>query len=103
MPHYVDDFEMSSPLMIERELQSSGILRGKNAIHGCWTIGFTANPPIKFELVDVYVGNNEICSLYSDVGRRQVVEMLTFNDDLHVIRSAALHGALAQDVFTQTP
>jgi len=32
LSHYVEDFEMSSPLIIERKIDPSGVLRGKAAI-----------------------------------------------------------------------
>jgi hypothetical protein len=83
---------MSSPLIIEREIDPSGVLRGKSAIREYWAIGLAAVPPLKFELIDVHVGVDAIGILYRSIGRRRVIEMLTFNDDKEVIRGAGLYG-----------
>ena len=95
LSHYVEDFEMSSPLIIERKIDPSGILRGKPAIREYWAIGLAAVPPIKFELIDVHVGVNAIGILYRSIGRRRVIEMLTFNEDKQVIRGGGLYGGPA--------
>jgi SnoaL-like domain len=69
LSHYVEDFEMSSPLIIERKIHPSGVLRGKAAIRKYWAIGLAAVPPIQFELIDVHVGVNTIGILYRSIGR----------------------------------
>jgi hypothetical protein len=42
LSHYVDDFKMSSPLIIERKKDSNSVLRGKFAIRDYWAIEFAA-------------------------------------------------------------
>ena len=95
LSHYVDDFEMSSPLIIERKKDPSGVLRGKLAIRDYWAIGLAAIPPLQFELIDVHVGVNTIGILYRSVGRRRVIELLTFNENKEVIRGSGLYGGPA--------
>ena len=95
LAHYVDDCEMSSPLIVERKRDPSGVLRGKAAIRDYWAIGLAANPPLQFELIDVHVGVNMIGILYRSVGRRRVIELLTFNEDKAVIRGNGLYGGPA--------
>jgi hypothetical protein len=95
LSHYVDDFEMSSPLIIERKKDPNGVLRGKAAIRDYWAIGLAANPPLRFELIDVHVGVNTIGIVYRSVGRRRVIELLTFNADKEVIRGSGLYGGPA--------
>jgi hypothetical protein len=95
LSHYVEDFEMSSPLIIERKIHPSGILRGKPAIREYWATGLAAVPPLKFELIDVHVGVNAIGILYRSIGRRRVIEMLTFDEDKQVIRGGGLYGGPA--------
>jgi hypothetical protein len=95
MSHYVEDFEMSSPLIIERKIDPGGVLRGRAAIREYWAIGLAAVPPIQFELIDVHVGINSIGILYRSIGRRRVIEMLTFNDQGKVIRGGGLYGGPA--------
>jgi hypothetical protein len=87
--------EMSSPLIIERKKDPSGVLRGKAAIREYWAIGLAAVPPLRFELIDVHVGVNSIGIPYRSIGRRRVSEMLTFNDQKEVIRGGGLYGGPA--------
>ena len=49
LSHYTDDFEMSSPLIVERMQEPSGVLRGKAAVRDYWAKGLAVVPPIKFE------------------------------------------------------
>lgn len=86
---------MSSPLIIERKIDPSGVQRGKAAIRDYWAAGLAAVPPIQFELIDVHVGINAIGILYRSIGRRRVLELLTFNDQREVIRGAGLYGGPA--------
>jgi hypothetical protein len=90
--HYVDDFEMSSPLIVERMKVQSGVLRGKDAIRPYWTWGLQLQPPLKFELLGVYVGADKIGIHYRSVGRRLAVEVLTLNAARQVTHGAALYG-----------
>ncbi len=86
---------MSSPLIIERKKDPSGVLCGKAAIREYWAIGLVAIPALKFELIDVHVGVNSIGILYRSIGRRRVIEMLTFNQDKEIIRGGGLYGGPA--------
>jgi ketosteroid isomerase-like protein len=42
LSHYADDFEMHSPLIVERRKDPDGVLRGKQAIGEYWAIGLAA-------------------------------------------------------------
>jgi ketosteroid isomerase-like protein len=90
--HYVDDFEMCSPLIVERMGVPSGVLRGKAAVRPYWAKGLEAQPPIRFELLAVYAGADRIAIHYRSVGRGLVVEALTFNAERQVTHGVALYG-----------
>jgi aryl-phospho-beta-D-glucosidase BglC (GH1 family) len=90
--HYVEDFEMSSPFIVERMNEPSGVLRGKAAIRPYWSWGLQLQPPIKFELLSVYAGVDKIAIHYRSVGRWLVVEVLTLNAARQVTHGAALYG-----------
>ena len=91
--HYRDDFEMQSPLIIERMGVPSGTLKGKDAIRPYWRIGLAAKPPLHFELQDVLVGVDTIAIYYRSVNRdRMVAEILRFDDQRRVIYGAGLYG-----------
>ena len=91
--HYVDDFEMRSPLIAHRGFSPTGALHGKAAIRPYWIAGLAATPPIRFELVDVYAGVNQIAIHYRSVGRKYVVEVLELDHDRRIVRGSACYGA----------
>lgn len=91
--HYADDFEMRSPLIVERGFSPTGVLRGKAAIRPYWSAGIeTAKPPLVFELIDAYAGTDTIAIHYRSVGRRHVIEILEFDDQRRAIRGCACYG-----------
>ena len=93
--HYSDDFEMRSPLIVQRGFSPTGVLRGKDAIRPYWSAGLAATPPIQFELLGAYGGVNQVVVHYRSVGRRYVVEVLELDDNRRIIRGSACHGAPA--------
>jgi len=95
LSHYSDDFEMRSPLIVQRGIDPSGILRGKDAVGAYWRQGLAVTPPIRFELVGVYAGVGSIAIHYLSVGRRMVIESVELGADGKVTRGAALHGPAA--------
>ena len=92
LAHYVDDFEMSSPLIVERMNEPSGTLRGKAAVRAYWAKGLALPPPIKFELLAVHAGVNRLGLVYRSVGRRFGIEILTLNEARRITHGVALHG-----------
>ena len=96
LAHYVDDFEMSSPLIAERGFSTAGVLRGKAAIRPYWSAGLAASPPIRFELIDAYAGVNTIAIHYSSVARKCVVEGIERDEQRRAVRGSACYGAEAQ-------
>lgn len=93
LAHYRDDFEMHSPLIIEKMRVSSGVLKGKEAIRPYWQMSLATNPPLRFELQEVLVGVDTIAIYYRSVARnRMVAEILQFDDQHRVISGAGLYG-----------
>jgi len=93
LSHYSDDFEMRSPLIVERMGVPSGTLKGKEAIRPYWQIGLAAKPPLHFELQDVLVGVDTIAIYYrSTIQNRMVAEVLRFDSQLRVVSGAGLYG-----------
>jgi hypothetical protein len=91
---YADDFEMRSPLIVERGFSATGVLRGKAAIRPYWGGGIAfAKPPLEFELIDAYAGVNTVAIHYRSVGRKYVVEVIELDDQHRAIRGSACHGA----------
>lgn len=93
--HYVDDFEMRSPLIAQRGFSPTGALTGKAAIRPYWTAGLAATPPIRFELLGAYAGVNAVVIHYRSVARALVTEILELDDQRRIVRGSACYGAPA--------
>lgn len=87
--HYSDDFEMSSPYIIQLMGIPSGVLQGKAAVRSYWAKALEMFPDLKFELLDVLVGARSVAINYYGRGRRRVCEVLFFDDSGKIIRGAA--------------
>jgi hypothetical protein len=93
LSHYADDFEMQSPLIVERMGVGSGILRGKEAIRPYWQQGLAARPALHFQLQETLVGIDTIAIYYRSTTRNKMVaEVLRFNDQGLVVSGAGLYG-----------
>ena len=94
LSHYRDDFEMRSPLIIERMGVPNGTPKGKDDIRSYWQIGLNAKPPLHFQLQDVLVGVDTIAIYYRSLSRnRMVAEILRFDDQGQVTSGAGLYGS----------
>jgi ketosteroid isomerase-like protein len=90
---YRDDFEMRSPLIVERGFSPTGVLRGKDAVRPYWSAGIaSAVPPLRFELIDAYGGVATVAVHYRSVGRKHVIEILELDDERRIVRGGACHG-----------
>jgi hypothetical protein len=87
--HYADDFEMSSPIIIQIVGEASGTQKGKAAVGAYWTKALTMIPDLHFELVNVLAGANSITLYYKGAGRRLVAEVLHFGADKKVGKAFA--------------
>lgn len=95
LEHYADDFEMRSPIIIERAGEPSGTLQGKAKVGAYWEAALKTQPPLKFELIGVYRGIKSVAIHYRSVGRRMATEVLEFNSSGQVVRGSAHYGELA--------
>jgi ketosteroid isomerase-like protein len=60
LAHYADDFEMTSPLIVERLGIADGRLKGKETVRRYWAQGLAATPQLHFDLSDVMVGVRQL-------------------------------------------
>jgi ketosteroid isomerase-like protein len=93
LKHYSDDFEMSSPFIVQFSGERSGTLKGKRAIGNYWRSALSAIPDLRFELVDVLVGVNSVV-LYYNGHRGKVAEVFHFGSDGLVSAAFANYTAL---------
>lgn len=92
MAHYTDDFEMSSPYIVEVMNERSGTLRGKETVKKYWEIGLARQPDLHFRLENVLVGAAGITILYKNQRDVLVAEVLVFNDDGQVVKGSAYYA-----------
>ena len=93
LSHYADDFEMSSPAIVQLEVSPSGVLRGKAAVGAYWANALNAFPDLKFELLSVLLGVNSLALHYKGVHDRQVTEVFEFDGAGKVVRAVAHYAS----------
>jgi ketosteroid isomerase-like protein len=89
LSHYADDFEMSSPVIIQVAGEPSGTLRGKAAVGAYWKKALELIPDLQFELVTILAGVNSIVLYYKGARGRLAAEAFHFNADRQVVRAFA--------------
>jgi len=89
LAHYADDFEMSSPYIIEIAGEPSGTLRGKAAVGAYWKKALELVPDLRFELVSVLAGVGSVVLYYKGARGRMVAEIFYFRPDWKVVRASA--------------
>jgi hypothetical protein len=88
LPHYSDDFPMSSPYIATIANEASGTLSGKPAIAAYWRKALELTPNLNFELVATLAGTQSIVLYYKSV-RGMAAEGFFFNAEGKVVRAAA--------------
>lgn len=88
LSHYSDDFEMSSPVIIQVAGEPSGTLKGKDAVGAYWAKALTVIPELRFELITMLIGVNSI-TLYYQGARGMAAEVFHFDPDNKVSRAYA--------------
>ena len=92
LSHYADDFEMSSPFIIQIAGEPSGTLKGKEAVGAYWSKALSLIPDLRFELVTTLIGVNSI-TLYYKGARGLSAEVFHFGPDQKVSRAYAHYAA----------
>ncbi len=88
LSHYTDDFEMSSPAIVEAMDEPSGKLKGKELIREYWAIALNKYPDLHFEKLHTLVGSASVTIIYNGV-RGLSAEVFHFNE------SGKVHSAYA--------
>ncbi|MHB0887282.1 nuclear transport factor 2 family protein [Acidithiobacillus sp.] len=88
LSHYSDEFEMSSPVIIQVVGEPSGTLKGKDAVGAYWAKALALIPELRFELITTLIGVNSITLYYQGV-RGSAAEVFHFGPDKKVTRAYA--------------
>ena len=90
LSHYSDDFEMTSPRIVQVMNEPSGKLKGKNNVRKYWEKSLTQSPDLRFELIEVLIGANSLVIYYHNVTRdKKAAEVFIFGPEGQVIKSMA--------------
>ncbi len=89
LAHYADDFEFTSPVIVEVMGEPSGMLRGKAAVRTYWSKALARVPDLRFTLVEVLCGIRSVVINYTRHDGRHASEWFELDADGVVVRSAA--------------
>lgn len=92
LSHYTDDFEMSSPIIVQMAGEPSGTLKGKSAVGAYWAKALAAFPDLHFDHVATFLGVNSITLHFKWEGG-PAAEVFLFDPDRKVFRAYAHHTA----------
>ena len=89
LAHYAEDFEMTSPVIVQIAGDPSGTLRGKKAVGAYWQKALQLLPDLRFELISLLVGVASATLYYKGARGRLVAEVFHFGPDGKVVRALA--------------
>ncbi len=89
LSHYTDDFDMTSPKIIQITNEASGTLHGKTAVGNYWAKALQMLPDLQFKLISTFVGVNTITLYYKGANNQLAAEVFHFNDSQQVTRAFA--------------
>ena len=93
LSHYADDFEMTSPVIVQIAGEPSGTLRGKVAVGAYWRKALQLIPDLHFELVSVLVGVGSITLYYKGARGRLAAEVFHFGPANKVVKAFAHYAS----------
>ena len=90
LSHYSDQFEMSSPKIIQIAGEPSGTLKGKESVRNYWAKALDLLPDLRFELIALMIGVNSLTLTYKGARGQMAAEVLHFGPD-HKVTKAYAH------------
>ena len=91
LAHYSDDFEFSSPRIVELMGEPTGRLVGKSEIRPYWAKALARTPDLRFELYTILTGVNSLVLYYKSSTDRLAAEVFEFDEQGVIRKSAALY------------
>ncbi|PWV56158.1 nuclear transport factor 2 family protein [Chitinophaga sp. S165] len=85
LEHYTEDFEMSSPFILQMGISPDGRLKGKENVRNYWEKALTKYPDLHFELHEVLSCMNTVIIYYTSVNGKKAAEFFTFGEDGKVL------------------
>lgn len=91
--HYAEDFEMTSPAIVQLTGEVSGKLKGKAAVAAYWGKALALIPDLQFELLHVLTGVDSVMLHYRGAKGRLAAEVFHFDAGGKVVRAFAHYEA----------
>ena len=88
LSHYSEDFEMSSPYIIQIANEPTGKLIGKRAVGAYWRSALERMPALHFTLIKALAGVDSVTIYYQGV-RGLAAEVFYFGEDDLVVKACA--------------
>jgi len=92
LSHYTDEFEMSSPIIVQMAGEPSGTLKGKGAVGTYWAKALRAYPDLHFDHVATFIGVDSITLQFKWAGGL-AAEVFLFGPDRKVHRAYAHYAS----------
>jgi ketosteroid isomerase-like protein len=89
--HFTTDAEFTSPIAASITGDPSGTVRGRPALHACWTAAVKRIPDLRFTLDAVHAGVNCIAIHYTHQTGRRATEVLVLDDGQNITRGWGLY------------
>lgn len=93
LSHYTEDFEMSSPKIIQIAGEPTGRLVGKAAVGAYWAKALAQIPDLHFEFLAVLHGVDSVVLCYRRAGGQRAAEVFYFDSEGLVYRACANYAA----------
>jgi hypothetical protein len=94
LAHYAEDFEMTSPLIVTMMGESSGLMKGKQAVGAYWAKALERRPELKFSLQKATFGVNSIAIHFQSETGKSSIDWCFFGEDGKVTKSFAHHETI---------
>jgi ketosteroid isomerase-like protein len=79
--HYADDFQMTSPFIVQLMNEPTGTIKGKQEVRAYWARALERIPDLHFELIEVLTSVDSITIYYHAVLGKRAAEALFFNEN----------------------
>jgi ketosteroid isomerase-like protein len=89
LSHYTEDFEMTSPFIVQLMNEPTGTIKGKENIRAYWAKALERIQDLHFDLIEVLTSVDSITIYYHAVLGRRAAEVLFFNENGKISRAIA--------------